>query len=114
MFYCGILTHMKTIKVTQKHIDQGLASVRQNEPQDEDTILASQCPVALALAEQLPSISVAKVWDDHIEFFAESVTRMDLPKSVASFVRRFNNRKELKPFNFKIDDQAIKRSASQV
>ena len=98
---------MKIIKVTQKHIDQGLANVRHNEAQDEGTILASQCPVALALAEQLPSISVVQVWDDHIEFVAKSVTRMDLPKSVASFVRRFNNRKELKSFNFKIDDQAI-------
>lgn len=70
------------IKVTEDHIKNGLRCT------------TTCCPVALALQEISSNVSVGLVgiWLDSV--------RYKVPRSVYRFIRRFDNNKTVKPFNF--------------
>ncbi len=84
------------IKVTAKHISNGTA------------LSMCDCPVALALKQQLHKLVIVQV--DQLEYMPYShaskycfVTRTsDTPKKVKQFIKRFDSGKRVRPFSFDV------------
>ena len=82
------------VKVTQKHIDDGIA--------ESDT----HCPIALAVGELLG------ISQDHIEVDSDQITiddisGYDLPDLAREFVRAFDAGDPVEPIEFETDECAV-------
>jgi len=83
-----------TIHVTKEHIDQGQPNV------------ASRCPVALAIKEQLNDVvTVCPMWefDGTWVFGLGNRDDMPLPEPAARLARDFDRRKPVEPMSFELE-----------
>lgn len=81
---------IKTINVTQKHIDKGL---RNN---------CQACPVALALREQTPYVNC--MLDSSSIFWGDKdATYSKVPYNVKTFIHNFDGIFGVEPFSFNIE-----------
>lgn len=81
------------IKVTQKHIDNG---VKNN---------CEACPVALAMKDKgMRDIRVMPNMFECIEFTSKAglIHLRDMPNKVMEFVAKFDTGKKVKPFEFRL------------
>lgn len=80
------------IKVEQKHIDNGVLGD------------GKLCPVALAVAETFPGYSAqVHSFSIDIQQGGELLAWVVSAKRCYQFVRRFDDRKQVQPFNFFLD-----------
>ena len=79
---------MKTISVTQKHIDEGIR------------FSGSSCPIALALKEEY---NYAYVSYDYATICERPNSSMyGCTKRMKQFIDKFDQNKEVKPFKFRL------------
>ncbi len=81
------------IKVTQKHINEGIR---------EDSCM---CPVALAIKDRLAGRCSVSAVDVEEHYIFTGSAHCAAPRSVKRFINRFdkNGRNSVKPFNFKLN-----------
>lgn len=82
------------IKVTEKHIGEGLAGN------------AKHCPIALAGLEAIEGATRVRVGFSTMNVQIKGSDRqkfLDLPYEAKTFVRRFDNGDPVKPFEFEIE-----------
>ena len=86
----------KQINVTQKHIDNGICSDAYN------------CPIALAILEQIDDVYEVEVNGPNITFLSKSLgyckvsLDCDTSKIVEQFQVQFDKNKNVKPFAFEL------------
>lgn len=81
-----------SIAVRKRHISAGVGAT------------PTACPIALALNEQLGA-GAASVGARKFRFFCKdgSITNeFDLPESVQSFISKFDNGEDVRPFEFRV------------
>ena len=81
------------IRVTEKHIAKGKPGS------------CTDCPIALGIAEALPDIPMVTVGTvgGHLIRVGDSATFFPLSAAAMRFIRAFDNKRPVKPFNFKLE-----------
>jgi hypothetical protein len=81
------------IKVTQKHINNGIKE------------LCSQCPVALALKDAIPEAIIVKAFEYRLVYLTKNKVcyQAPSPNSVRDFINRFDASLSVEPFEFEVE-----------